>query len=487
MTGARFTSRWGLILATLGMAIGTGNIWRFPRVVAQNGGGAFVVAWAIFLFAWSIPLLVAEYGLGRASRRGPVGAFTRLVGRGWSWAGGFIVLCTLLIGCYYAVVTGWCLRYLLSCFSGALAGIEPATAEATFLAQASGGSAAVFQVLAVLGCVAVVARGVEGGIEKACKILVPALFVLLVIAAIRALTLPGAGAGLAFLFHVDTSLFADHKLWLEALSQSAWSTGAGWGLMLAYAVYAAGTPREAAQNCVITGIGNNCASLLAACAVIPAVFALAPAAGQDPAALVAESGPASTGLTFLWMPVLLRGMPGGAFFTPLFFVALVAAALSSLISMVELGVRTLEDLGVARRRSVAWIGAFLILGGLPSAMSLDVFANQDWVWGLGLMVSGALCACAVIRMGAARFRSVCLGEEGPPGTWARIWTQLVTVGVPLQFVALMVWWFTQAAGWGDAWSLSNPFSIAHCLLQWGAAAALLMLLNRTLANRASDS
>ncbi len=107
----RFSSRWAIILAGLGMAVGTGNLWRFPRVAAQNGGAAFLIPWLIFLLTWSLPLLIAEFGLGRGARRGPVGAFTALVGRSSAWMGGFVVVTAVMIMFYYSVVTGWALKY----------------------------------------------------------------------------------------------------------------------------------------------------------------------------------------------------------------------------------------------------------------------------------------------------------------------------------------------------------------------------------------
>ena len=116
----RFASRWGLILAALGMAIGTGNIWRFPRIIAANGGGTFLIPWLIFLFSWSIPLLIVESAMGKKARRGTVGAFTNLLGAKSAWKGAFVAFCTMAIGFYYCVIAGWCLFYMLSSVTGRL-------------------------------------------------------------------------------------------------------------------------------------------------------------------------------------------------------------------------------------------------------------------------------------------------------------------------------------------------------------------------------
>ena len=116
----QFSSRWGLILATLGMAVGTGNIWRFPRVAASNGGGSFLVAWVVFLLLWSIPLMIVEFSFGKRTRRGTVGAFLRMGGKGMAWMGAWVALCATAIMFYYAVVTGWCFRYLAAALTGSL-------------------------------------------------------------------------------------------------------------------------------------------------------------------------------------------------------------------------------------------------------------------------------------------------------------------------------------------------------------------------------
>jgi NSS family neurotransmitter:Na+ symporter len=516
MATPAFSSRWAMIAATLGMAIGTGNLWRFPRILARNGGGTFLIAWLVFLLIWSIPLLMVEFGLGRGARRGPVGAFARIFGPGTAWRGGFVAICTLAIMFYYSVVAGWTVRYLAMAVSGGLSDLQPGNSESFFTDFAHSWQPALYHLVAIGVACGIVARGVAGGIERACKLLVPSLFVVLLIAAVRGLTLPGSGDGLAFLFSVDWPRLADHTVWLEALSQSAWSTGAGWGLMLCYAVYADRTLR-AGRECVTTGVGNNLASLLAALAIIPAVFALAPLAGVAPdevEELVQQSGPANTGLTFIWVPVLFRQLPwGGGLLSALFFLALTFAALSSLIAMVELGVRTLVDLGHPRARATWLTFAGGLVLGLPSAVDLPFipghtglgfFDNQDWVWGVGLIVSGGIMGLSVLRHGVRRFwdEQITGPEQGPPGAWHGAARFCLTWLVPLQFLGLLGWWFYQAWTWvpvagedGAARGLGerladwldpfDPFSVGTCLVQWGAVIALLVLFNRPLARRSA--
>jgi len=509
-----FSSRWGLVMAALGMAIGTGNLWRFPRILSQNGGGTFLIPWLLFLFSWSIPLLMVEFSLGRATGRGPVGAFARVFGRGSAWRGGFVAFCSMGILFYYSVVTGWCIHYVGMAVAGTMESIDAGNAEQVFLDFTSSWAPAATHLVAIALAVAVVAAGVTRGIERVCKVLVPALFVVLVISAVRGLTLEGSSAGIDFLTTVDWGRLAtDHKVWLEALTQSAWSTGAGWGLMICYAIYASSDSRTG-RECVITGVGNNLASLLAALAIIPAVFALAPLAGQVPEELVRQSGPASTGITFVWIPVLFRQMPaGGQALSVLFFLGLAFAALSSLIALVELAVRTFSDLGLGRRAAVALTGGLAFVLGLPSAVDLSfieghkgltVLNNQDWVWGLGLMVSGALLSFSVASHGARRFHAEYIaGPEGRAGG-GRLFAWVLTWLVPTQAVTLLGWWFWKAwsgvpsldadgaprafldklADWADPGAV---YSIGTCLVQWGLLTLVLLCCNRRLAEAADDS
>lgn len=509
-TRESFGSRFGLICAALGMAVGTGNIWRFPRVVAENGGGTFLIPWIIFLFSWSIPLLMAEFALGRAAGRGPVGAFARSFGRGTAWHGGFVAFTAIAIMFYYSVVTGWTMRYLGLAISTGFAGIQPGETLPLFTEFTGTWGAAGCHVLAIGVACGVVTLGVTRGIERACKVLVPALFVLLIVGAVRGLTLEGAANGLDYLTSVDWSLLAAPKVWLEALSQTAWDTGAGWGLVTVYAVYATNRMR-AGRECATTGMGNNSASLLAALAIIPAVFALAPLAGQDPRAVVSQSGPGSTGLAFIWIPVLYQQMPwGGHLLTVLFFLGLSMAALTSLIAMVELSARTLMDTGLTRRRAVGITFAVGLLLGLPSAVdlpflgglsSLDVLGNQDWVWGVALIVSGGLLGLGVLRYGVARFHHdfIAAPEGSGPGFTASIFKLALTALVPLQSAGLLAWWFWRAwtdtrgdgsksvgsrlAEWLDPGAL---YSLGTCLLQWGLLLVVLRLVNARLARAADD-
>jgi len=480
-----FSSRWALVLAALGMAIGTGNIWRFPRVAAENGGGAFLIPWILFLFLWSIPLLMVELSMGRHARLGVIGAFGQIMGRRFLFLGGFVAFCTTAILFYYSVVTGWALRYAVGSITGEVA---RAGGRDFWKGLQSSPESVLFHAIAIFGTAWIVGRGIVGGIERANRLLIPSLFVLLAIMAARVVTLPGAGNALGFLFEPDFAKLGDHRVWLDALSQSAWSTGAGWGLILTYAVYSR-RREDIPVNAFLCGLGNNSASLLAGIVIVGAVFSLAPslAAAGDGAMTPEEILAAGNeGLAFVWIPNLLLEMPGGRVFLPVFFIALSVAAVSSLIAMVELATRVLMDFGLRRKTAIAAVAGAAFLCGIPSALSTKVFRNQDWVWGLGLMVSGAFFALAAIRFGVERVRVRLLNAEGtdlPIGSW---FTLVVTFLVPLEFLAMIVWWFVKAARdyepgrWADPF---RTFSIGTCLVQWGLVLVAFGLANRWMGRR----
>jgi len=548
-----FSSRWAMMLAMLGMAVGTGNIWRFPRIAAANGGGSFLVAWVVFLLLWSVPLLMVEFSMGKATRYGPVGAFSRLIGRNWAWMGAWVALTATAIMFYYSVVAGWTLRFFWAAVVGDLADEVPG---ALWSAYAGSGWAVLTHAVAMAIGIAVVAGGVRG-IERAASVLIPSLFALVVLLAVRAVTLPGAEAGLAFLFTPNWSDLANSRIWLEALTQNAWDTGAGWGLALTYAIYMR-QREDTALNSFMLGFGNNSVSLLAGIMVICTVFAVGPSVATRIAAsplgfeqaiaaypglegqleerlrtlepeqirqrygvevtegeipgffanaaipldtrleiargtgaleghTVAEAVLASgnNGLTFIWVPQIFDTLPFGRGLTIVFFLALAFAAISSLIAMIELATRVLVDGGMTRLRAITTVGTLGFAMGVPSALSMAIFDNQDWVWGVGLMLSGLFFAFAVIRYGVRRFRQQFINT---PDTDLRIgaWWDVAIYLVVVQSIVLMGWWLYQAIDFGDlraTFTLFSPFNVGTVLIQWGTALTILILLNRWLARK----
>lgn len=479
----RFSSRWGLVLAALGMAIGTGNLWRFPRIIATNGGGTFLVPWLLFLASWSIPLLIVESAMGKAARRGTVGAFARMVGPRSTWKGAFVGFCAMAIGFYYSVVTGWCIKYLVMSVNGQL--LQRDSLEIWNSFAASPGQQVLFHLIALLLCTAILYRGVSAGIERANRILIPSLFLILLMAAARAVTLPGALDGMEFLFSFRLEGLKDYRIWLAGLTQSAWSTGAGAGLILTYSAYARKN-QNVVFSSVMTGLGNNSASLLAAIAVIPTVFALMPR--EQALETISTAGPASTGMTFIYFPQLLQGITGGsAVFQPLFFLALTFAAISSMIAVLELGVRNLVDFRLPRQRAVLVMFAGTFALGLPSALSSSFFHNQDWVWGLGLSVSGFFIAMAARSLG--RQRLIGLINTAPGWRVGGTFAWLVVWLIPIQLLVLLGWWLYQSIV-GDPGQWWNPFhatSFGTAIAQWCLACGVFFLLNPLLNRHLEDA
>jgi len=465
-----FSSRFGLLAAAIGMAIGAGNIWRFPRLAGQYGG-SFLIPWFLFLFMWSLPLLTAEFAIGKTSKKGVIGAFTEIMGKKFAWMGWFVGFCTTAILFYYSVVTGWSLKYFLLAINGDLLQIGHQQFWTDYTRSIYQPLFFHFISIGIGGYV--IYRGIAGGIEKFSKIIVPTLFVLLLVAAIKALSLPGAGEGVRYFFTIKSQHFLNYRLWLDALSQSAWSTGAGWGLLLTYAIYAR-QEEPVISNSFIAGLGNNLASIIAGLAIIPTLFALTSAtAAQD----ALQSG--NQGLAFIAIPQLFTQMPGGAIFASVFFLALFFAALSSLIAMIELAVRIFIDFGIVRKKAVIIVVVLTASLGAPSAISLKFFDNQDWVWGLGLILSGLFFTIAVIKTGAVNFVDHWL----KPGHNASIWKKLFPIFfyfiIPLEFILMMGWWLVQSAAWYPEtwWNPFEVFSLGTAFIQWAVVLIIGLVFN----------
>ncbi|HOO99337.1 MAG TPA: sodium-dependent transporter [Bacteroidales bacterium] len=478
----RFTSRIGLIMSALGIAVGTGNIWRFPRIAAQSGGdtgaGAFLIAWLIFLVLWSIPLIIAEYASGRKHRSSVIGTFLKSMGPRFTWIGSFVAFVPLAITFFYSVVVGWCIYYFIYMATHSL----PDNFESAMLVwnnYQAGVWPVVTHIAAVFIGALVIWKGIKS-IEKVNKFLIPSLLFIVVICVIRAITLPGAGEGLAYLFRPDLSQLGNPKTWLDALTQNAWDTGAGWGLFLTYAAYMK-KEHGAVSNAFLTGIGNNTVSLLAGIMIFGTVFAvLKHEMGMNDVQvleIMKSSGPASTGLTFIWMPQLFNKMFGGGMLSILFFLGLTFAGFSSLIAMLELPARVMVDTGMKRNRAILLIVVIVILCGIPSARSLNFLSNQDFVWGVGLMISGALIAAMIIKQGPEQIRAELnlSVDDRKLGKW---WHYIIKWFIPAAAGVLLIWWLAQSFVPGEWFNPFSQFSFMTCIFQWSVVLAILIIFNR---------
>jgi NSS family neurotransmitter:Na+ symporter len=481
-----FSSRWALIIATIGIAVGTGNIWRFSRIVAQNGGGSFLIPWVIFLLIWSIPLIIAEFGIGKSARLGPVGSIAKTAGGKYAWMGAFVVFVSTAIMFYYSVVTGWCLRYFISAVSGDLLKVDDHLGY--WNSFASSYEPLLFHFIAISFVAFIILRGVKKGIEKATKILVPSLLIILLILFFRAITLPGAIDGIKYFFTPDWNVVLDSKVWLNALTQNAWDTGAGWGLILTYAIYMR-KKEDVPLNAALIGFGNNTISIIAGITIFSTVFALS---SVDAMNQVTQSGPANTGLTFIYLPILFNKISGSElvnmFFASLFFLALFFAAVTSLMSMVELSTRTLIDFGLNRKRAIGIITVTGFLLGIPSALDINFLANQDWVWGVGLILSGAFIAFAIRRYGIDKFRTEVINGPGSDIKIGKWYNYIIGILIPVQVVVLVSWWLISSVSWDPEWW--NPFHIENAgtaIFQWAIVLTVFIALNKYIANKLLNS
>lgn len=490
----QFSNRWGIVLASLGMAIGAGNLWRFPRLAGQYGG-SFLILWIVFLLIWSIPLLMAEFSIGKKYKLGVIGSYGKIGGKGMSWGGFFITLCTLGIAFYYAIVTGWALQYLglatknLWAFIGGGNTIaDELSANPAYLDQYWDSIAnnniwtIILYILAVIVGTVVLIKGIQNGLEKANKILIPSLFGLLLIITIMALNMKNGYKGLEYMFFIDVKHFSNPTIWIEALSQSAWSTGAGWGLIMTISSYSRKS-EDVVLNTFIGGFGNNTASLMAGMAILPAVFALATSEGEAISYL--QSG--NQALTFTIIPKLFATVSGGAILSFIFFLAFFLAAFSSLLPMLELFISNLRDMGITRKSAAIRTAVFCIVFGFPSAYSLNFFNNQDWVWGIGLIVSGLLIIIAVLRYGVSKFKRDYIDTDSDFNVPSKYFAIALIFNVFFGAI-LIYWWMSQGYSknpWFDDhgnWNVFDVYSNASIVTQWGIVIVAGLLLNRYLYN-----
>jgi NSS family neurotransmitter:Na+ symporter len=390
--------------------------------------------------------------------------------------GAWIAFVATAIMFYYSVVMGWTIRF----FVGTLTGEVPGATPSAFWDSFHSTPGAVLTHFVAMGmALFVVSRGVRG-IETAAKVLIPSLIGLVCVLAIRAVTLPGASAGLAFLFTPNLAELANYEIWIQALTQNAWDTGAGWGLVLTYAIYMRAN-EDTALNAFVIGFGNNSMSLLAGIMVLCTVFSTMPDAASE------IVGAGNEGLTFIWVPQLFAQIPGGRFFQALFFLALVFAAWTSLVAMIEMASRVLMDLGLERGRALTLVGGAGLLFGIPSALRLGFFQNQDWVWGVALMLSGFFFAFAVLRYGVTKWRETFINQEGSDiriGAWWDWAMRLVAV----EAVVLAGWWLWSARGadFRATWTLFSPYNVGSVVIQFAIVVVVLLLLNRRLAAAVSE-
>jgi NSS family neurotransmitter:Na+ symporter len=375
-----WSSRLAFVLAATGSAVGLGNIWRFPYTAGENGGGAFVLVYLLCVAAIGIPIMMAEIMLGRRGRQSPINTMRTLAEREgvtplWQLLGWMGILSGFLILSFYSVIAGWTLAYVMRAAGGLFAGIDASGSEAVFSSLIGDAERllawhTVFMVLTV----AVVARGVSGGLEKAVRVLMPALFVLLLVMVLYAAQAGDFAGGVSYLFKPDFSELRDNagEAILSAMGQAFFSLSLGMGAIMIYGSYL-NSRDSIAQNTVIIALMDTLVAVLAGMAIFPIVFAN----GLEPG-----SGP---GLIFQTLPIAFGQMPFGQFFGALFFVLLVFAAWTSAISLLEPMVAWLvENRGFSRVRAATLAGAAVWLLGIACLLSLNEWSGFT-IFGMGIL------------------------------------------------------------------------------------------------------
>ena len=358
-----FGSRMGMLLAMAGSAIGLGNIWRFPYTLGQNGGAAFLLLYVLMLVLICLPVMISEYLLGRRGGSNPFRTFDILApGTKWRWIGFMAVLSSACILSFYCVVGGWSVKYLADACSGVLMSFDGDYSD-LFGSFISNPWKPLFYTLVFLGITGlIIALGVRKGIERMSKLMIKVLFLIIVLVVIRSLTLPGAMEGVRYMFVPDFSKVTADTC-IAAMGQAFFSLSIGCGCILTYASYVDKKENIAASSAWIAFFDTTFA-IVAGLAIIPAVYAIALMNGVNPNV---SAGP---GLVFITLPGVFKAMPLGGVAALLFFLALLLAAITSAISLMEVVVAfIIEEL--RRSRVHAVVTCFLLCGGVGVFCSLS--------------------------------------------------------------------------------------------------------------------
>ncbi|MPZ60133.1 MAG: sodium-dependent transporter [Propionibacteriales bacterium] len=474
-------TKLGFILAAAGSAIGLGNIWRYPYVVYENGGGAFLIPYFVALATAGLPILILEYGLGHRFRRGAPFTFRALSQR-WEWLGWWQASVSFLIATYYVVILAWCLSFIVYSF-GTQWEDNPEGTGAFFLNDYLGladsfwsvGSIQLKVLIPLLIAWALVyflmRRGVNKGIELAARILMPLLIVMLLVIVIRAITLDGAGTGLNTLFTPDFGALGEPAVWVAAYGQVFFSLSIAFSIMIAYSSY---LPRrtDLTNTGFVVGLSNAGFEFLAAIGVFAALGFLALSQGVGVTEVV-ESG---VGLAFVVFPQIISTLPGlNSLFGVLFFGALFFAGVTSMVSILECVVAAIrEKFNLSRTAAVNWICGVAVLisllyvtrGGLFYLDTVDHFLNQYGLVTAGL-VEVILVAWILRRLGEMRSHidGISYVRTGP---W---WTISLAVLTPL-----LLGYMTIYNLWNELQERYEDYPASGLIaLGWGAAVFVIVL------------
>ena len=360
-----FGSRFGVLVAVAGSAVGLGNLWRFPYLVGNNGGAAFIIMYLSFVIVLCLPIMFSEFIIGRRTQSNAFGAIKKLAPKSiWLLIGVISVAASISIMSFYSVVGGWTIEYIVNSFSSDFLTSNNNLLNSKFNDFVSSPIKPLIQHLIFLGLSAmIVVAGIKNGIEKYSKILMPGLFVLVLLLAIRSLTLDGASEGVRFLLYPDFSKLQGDSI-LAALGQAFFSLSLGMGCIITYGSYVK-KEENLLKISLMTAFADTGFAILAGLAVMPAVFAF----GISP-----SEGPS---LVFITLPQIFAQLPFGNILSIIFFIILLVAAITSAISLLEVIVAYMtEELKFTRRNAV--IISFLIIGFLGSLSSLSEGVLSDF-------------------------------------------------------------------------------------------------------------
>ncbi len=418
---AEWGTRFGFLMAMIGAMVGAGNIWRFPYIAGNNGGGAFILAYLALLFLLAVPGLMAEVALGRYTGKGVIGAFREVVGRsGLVGFGVVVLLVNVALMSYYSPVIGWTLYYAIHSllFTFTSAGFQP---EAFWTAFLDNPVLTIGLHTVVMGTIAaVLALGIRRGVERLVVYAVPALVFSLVVMTIRGLTLPGASDGIAFIFGVQWEFLARSETWITALGQALFSTGLGWGIALTIGSYLREYDDVPLGGGVFTAIGESSIGVLAALAIFPVVFAV----GLEP--------DVGANLAFISLVQVFPEIPFGGLVAILFFVGFFLATLTSGLLITEVSVTTIsEETRLDRTQTVLGVCGAIWLLGIPSAYSVTILNYLDFVFGNWGLPLATLAIIGVIGwvLGPQRLRLLTVNRNAGiyVGHW---WNPVVKYVIP---------------------------------------------------------
>ncbi|GAB6158529.1 sodium-dependent transporter [Desulfotomaculum varum] len=424
-----WSSKTGFILASVGAAMGLGSIWMFPWRIGAYGGGAFLVPYFLFVFVLGVTGLMGEFAFGRSQQKGAVSAFENVFReKGNAGLGRTLGIIPVLgvsgVFTFYLIVCGWIIKYFWLAVTGAFGRIDPGPYFGGFAGQAE---SIFWHALALIITLAIVIKGISGGIEASNKIMMPGLFIILLILLVRSLTLEGAAEGIRFLTIPDWSKLGDPVTWVQALGQAFFTVSLGGAAMLVYGSYLRET-EDIPSSALHTAFWTTIASLLAAFVTIPSAFAF----GQDP-----QAGPP---LLFITIPYIFKTMAGGYIFGALFFLAVVFAAISSAINLMEVPVEAIMDrFNMSRVKASVLVAVLGFLVGIPMDLNLNLFGKFADLVTIYIVPFGAVLASIVFFWvyGVERARAqVNKGAVKPLGPWWGYLAKYVFTGVAL-FILVM--------------------------------------------------